>query len=206
MTHHWTSCCKRSGTASASTRPKRCGCIPCHWRNCPHDPKVIYAGNAALWRSDDTGRSWRMVFPDPAAKTVEHQLGDHSDYHLTSASPNYPAGGRITAIAVDPANSSHIDVAFADRETRGTVVLSSADRGKSFQRAHAFPTGQILLFHYSAGGLLAIGSKAVYRNNAGSWETHPSEGGIIRSEERRVGKECRSRWAPYTYPPPHAGL
>lgn len=145
----------------------------------PHDPKVIYAGNAALWRSDDTGRSWRMVFPDPAAKTVEHQLGDHSDYHLTSASPNYPAGGRITAIAVDPANSSHIDVAFADRETRGTVVLSSADRGKSFQRAHAFPTGQILLFHYSAGGLLAIGSKAVYRNNAGSWETHPSEGGII---------------------------
>ena len=22
-------------------------------------------------------------------------------------------------------------------------------------------------------------------------------GGIIRSEERRVGKECRSRWSPY---------
>ena len=23
------------------------------------------------------------------------------------------------------------------------------------------------------------------------------EGGIARSEERRVGKECRSRWSPY---------
>ena len=22
-------------------------------------------------------------------------------------------------------------------------------------------------------------------------------GGILRSEERRVGKECRSRWSPY---------
>ena len=22
-------------------------------------------------------------------------------------------------------------------------------------------------------------------------------GGVVRSEERRVGKECRSRWAPY---------
>ena len=43
----------------------------------PSDPKVIYAGNAALWRSDDTGRSWSMVFPDPARQTVEHQLGDH---------------------------------------------------------------------------------------------------------------------------------
>src|SRR3712207_9543982 len=24
-----------------------------------------------------------------------------------------------------------------------------------------------------------------------------SEGGLVRSEERRVGKECRSRWSPY---------
>ena len=24
-----------------------------------------------------------------------------------------------------------------------------------------------------------------------------SEGGKVRSEERRVGKECRSRWSPY---------
>ena len=23
------------------------------------------------------------------------------------------------------------------------------------------------------------------------------EGGVLRSEERRVGKECRSRWSPY---------
>ena len=22
-------------------------------------------------------------------------------------------------------------------------------------------------------------------------------GGLVRSEERRVGKECRSRWSPY---------
>ena len=25
----------------------------------------------------------------------------------------------------------------------------------------------------------------------------PSEGKVYRSEERRVGKECRSRWSPY---------
>ena len=27
------------------------------------------------------------------------------------------------------------------------------------------------------------------------FKSHP--GGIYRSEERRVGKECRSRWSPY---------
>src|SRR2546428_3510838 len=26
---------------------------------------------------------------------------------------------------------------------------------------------------------------------------HPGFGGALRSEERRVGKECRSRWSPY---------
>ena len=25
----------------------------------------------------------------------------------------------------------------------------------------------------------------------------PGRGNVVRSEERRVGKECRSRWSPY---------
>jgi hypothetical protein len=58
----------------------------------PADSQVIYAGNAGLWRSDDAGRSWKMVFPNPAENTVEHQLGDHSDYALTSSDPAYPGG------------------------------------------------------------------------------------------------------------------
>ena len=32
----------------------------------------------------------------------------------------------------------------------------------------------------------------VSRQTVTKWET-----GTIRSEERRVGKECRSRWSPY---------
>jgi len=58
----------------------------------PGNPKRIYAGNAALWRSDDAGRTWRMVFPNPAKKTVEHRNGDHADYSLTSSDGNYITG------------------------------------------------------------------------------------------------------------------
>ena len=34
-------------------------------------------------------------------------------------------------------------------------------------------------------------------NNAADLEQYLSSGTIKRSEERRVGKECRSRWSPY---------
>ena len=33
--------------------------------------------------------------------------------------------------------------------------------------------------------------------NGHVWESHANENLIMRSEERRVGKECRSRWSPY---------
>ena len=68
----------------------------------PADPQAIYAGNAALWRTSDSGRTWPMVFPSPGRNTIEHQLGDHSDYSLTSSDPAYP-GGDISAIAIVPA-------------------------------------------------------------------------------------------------------
>ena len=65
----------------------------------PADPRLIYAGNAALWRSEDSGASWKMIFPSPGRGTVEHQTGDHSDYSLTSSDPAYP-GGSVSAIAI----------------------------------------------------------------------------------------------------------
>ena len=50
-------------------------------------------------------------------------------------------------------------------------------------------------------GLITVGSSYAY-SIAGGWTSHllklnKSTGALIRSEERRVGKECRSRWSPY---------
>ena len=41
-----------------------------------------------------------------------------------------------------------------------------------------------------AAGMSFIGTAALFVR----WEIGPA---IARSEERRVGKECRSRWSPY---------
>ena len=56
----------------------------------PRNARVIYAGNQALWRSQDTGRTWSMIFPDPKQNTVEHQNGDHAEYSLTTADASFP--------------------------------------------------------------------------------------------------------------------
>src|SRR4030095_5596716 len=53
----------------------------------PAHPDVIYAGNPALWRSADRGRTWRMVFPDPKRNTRELMVGDHSEYAVRTDDP-----------------------------------------------------------------------------------------------------------------------
>ena len=56
----------------------------------PAHPDVIYASNAALWRSADRGRTWRMVFPDPRLNTREMMVGDHAEYVVRTGDPLYP--------------------------------------------------------------------------------------------------------------------
>jgi hypothetical protein len=77
------------------------------------DPKganTIYAAAAALFRSDDGGRTWRMVFPDPSRNTVKHRWGDHAETIYTTDDPSYPSGRDVVvhAIAIDAANTSRL--------------------------------------------------------------------------------------------------
>ncbi|MGA3080067.1 MAG: hypothetical protein ABSD44_01650 [Terracidiphilus sp.] len=132
----------------------------------PGNPGRIYAGNAALWRSDDTGRSWRMVFPNPAKKTVEHRNGDHGDYSLTSNDGNYVSGSVIRQIVVDPRDSNIVHIAFSDPQNGGTTLLVSKDSGVSFHYESEFPGERILMLAYSGGERLAIGTQGVYRGKS----------------------------------------
>jgi photosystem II stability/assembly factor-like uncharacterized protein len=132
----------------------------------PGNPARIYAGGAALWRSDDSGRTWRMLFPNPAKKTVEHQNGDHSDYSLASNDGNYVPGLNISQIVVDPRNSNVVHIAFSDPQYGGTTVLVSKDSGASFRYEHGFASDQTLLLAYPGGERLAIGTLGVYHGRA----------------------------------------
>ncbi|WP_058189321.1 exo-alpha-sialidase [Terracidiphilus gabretensis] len=132
----------------------------------PIDPKVIYAGNAALWRSNDSGQSWSMIFPSPAHGTVEHQLGDHSDYALTSQDPAYPGGG-VSAIVIkngkdgQSAKAEYLYVAFEQRG-QPAVIVRSADDGITWSRFASLPQ-RVLLLTTQGSDLVAISGSSAYR-------------------------------------------
>src|ERR1035438_10481278 len=44
----------------------------------PADPKTIYAGTGALWRSTDAGESWKLVYPKPSTIRGIRMNPDHA--------------------------------------------------------------------------------------------------------------------------------
>jgi photosystem II stability/assembly factor-like uncharacterized protein len=134
----------------------------------PVDPRVIYAGTTALWRSSDSGQTWKMIFPSPDRNTVEHQIGDHSDYSLTTSDPAYP-GGNITVITIVPqsyekngqGSAEHIYLSFEQRG-QPAVIVSSADGGINWSRLATLPQ-HVLLLTRQDSGLIAVSGPAAWR-------------------------------------------
>jgi photosystem II stability/assembly factor-like uncharacterized protein len=147
----------------------------------PGAPNVIYAGNDLLWRSEDRGKTWSVVFPDPAKNLQEHHRGDHGDTTFSADDPLYPADGRgatIQAIAVDPANSKQIAMAFsAGRDP--AWLYESDDGGVSWRRRTQFADQVIYALRIEPGAsgaatvIRAIGREHVYEGAADHWETFP---------------------------------
>jgi photosystem II stability/assembly factor-like uncharacterized protein len=142
----------------------------------PRNPRVIYAGNEALWRSADTGRTWSMVFPDPKKNTSEHQNGDHAEYSLTTGDTSFPAGHAISGIVVQASGNRSATMAdqiwlvFGARRGAGASLLYvSSDRGVTWSKAREFPGERILAMEAEPDALLVIGAKQVYRLKDGGW-------------------------------------
>ena len=134
----------------------------------PADPRNHLCRQCRPWRSGDSGRTWRMVFPNPARDTVEHQLSDDSDFILTSGDPVYP-GGEISAIAVSPQSGREVGsgsrerlyVSFQRRD-QPAVIVSSADGGASWSRFATVPQ-RVLLLTPHGSGLTAVSGSAAFR-------------------------------------------
>src|SRR2546430_3422524 len=77
------------------------------------------------------------------------------------------------------------DVCSSDLATGAWSNTANLNTGRSWHTATLLPNGKVLL----AGGLDGVAGHDNDVNYLNSAE--------LRSEERRVGKECRSRWSPY---------
>src|SRR3989442_12454900 len=89
----------------------------------------------------------------------------------------------------------------ADISTAGTLTISDVDSPATFvaQAATAGTYGTFAID--SAGAWTYTASSAHNEFAAGTTytDTFSVASADGRSEERRVGKECRSRWSPYHY-------
>ncbi|HJU10223.1 MAG TPA: hypothetical protein VJ728_05070, partial [Candidatus Binataceae bacterium] len=94
----------------------------------PIDAKTMYAGNHVLWRSTDSGETWTMVYPKPAAVKAIKMNPDHADETII-ADPN-PLG-EIVALTVDPADHRVLYAAAGKNKTFSLFV--SRDSGDSWQ-------------------------------------------------------------------------
>jgi photosystem II stability/assembly factor-like uncharacterized protein len=137
----------------------------------PSDARVIYAGNQALWRSSDKGRTWAMVFPDPAKNTVEHQNGDHAEYSLATGDASFPAGRSISGILVEE-RGGRIWLAFSPRRgADGSLLYLSTDRGTTWAQARELPGERILELAAEPDALVVVGTREVHRLAGGAWNS-----------------------------------
>jgi photosystem II stability/assembly factor-like uncharacterized protein len=175
----------------ASWRMFNLGSVPTAFAFDPARPQVLYAGAEAVYRSDDSGRTWRMILPDPAKNTVARSIGDHGDRVLFTDDPAYPGPGRsvtIHAIAVDEDDSDRVYVAAsaADSPIPGTpasptLLLGSTDGGRTWTRVTLFDAERVFALQAGSGGrepgVRAIGETGVYLGAFGIWQHYPALGG-----------------------------
>ena len=147
----------------------------------PNQPNTVYAANSGLYRSEDRGSHWRLIYPDPAGIAAERMIGDHADHRFELADGT--VNPRIEKVRVDPANSDHIYIgqpapyvysaaAPPRREGESVVVMLSTDRGQSWQE----------LVRAKGQDVLAI--------FPGSWEGKPDEVTVITDRSAvRVSKK-----------------
>lgn len=127
----------------------------------PQDPKTIYVTNDGLWKSTDTGRSWALLFPDPAKNTVEHMRDDHASHRFTTEDPAYRGVSKILAITIDPKDRRSIYLAVGGRQQKW--LLHSKDGGKSWERTGDIASDQVFFLRADPGSpdLIVAGSDGV---------------------------------------------
>ncbi|HKW34544.1 MAG TPA: hypothetical protein VJN92_16155 [Candidatus Acidoferrum sp.] len=102
----------------------------------PLDKNVIYAESNGLWRSEDQGVTWNLIYPKPSLIRHVKMSSDHSDEDIV-AEPN-PLGS-ITAMAIDPSDSKVLYVTAGDRKKGTSSLFASRDSGQSWTKEADLP-------------------------------------------------------------------
>ena len=157
----------------------------------PLNPSTIYASNTGLYRSDNSGASWELIYPEPGSIVAERMVGDHAEQFFVTGRGEMR--GEIVKVRVDPADGSHIylgltppyeSTAAQGKRTTGSgaPVLVTTDRGKSWRE------------------LARVNGIAVLAIVPGCWDGYSDELTVVT--DRAVARIVESTGAVTEYPLP----
>jgi photosystem II stability/assembly factor-like uncharacterized protein len=95
----------------------------------------IYAGADGLWRSDDSGSSWNIVFPPAASVTGLAMPDDHASVRVLTGDKAAP---NVIAFTVDPDDSAHL---YLVANEGGEYLFESTDTGAHWNKTAVLLTG-----------------------------------------------------------------
>ena len=129
-----------TGDGGASWRMFNLGSVPTAFAFDPSRPQTLYAGAEAVYRSDDAGRTWRMVLPDPAKNTVARPIGRPRRPRPLHRRPRLPR------------QRPQRHASTRSRWTRTTRAASSSPRAPPTRRSPGTPASPTLLLGSTDGG------------------------------------------------------
>lgn len=171
----------------------------------PHDPHTLWVGTSGLFRSDDEGTTWRLIFPDPARLQGETRLDDEARHRFLS-DDNWP-GRSIHAIMVDPARRGQVFIGIKKMgagepfdfqrpiQREGILIYATENNGASWRAVVEIQAADIFLITLDptspveARHLLVFTERAVYRVNTmtGLAQALPLPCGVRRLNHAAAG-------------------
>jgi len=148
----------------------------------PVQPRTLYAGNQALWRSTDDGESWKVVWPLSSSIRDIKMSSDHSDETIVS---DQNAMGEVVALAIDPINSRSL-IAASIKEGHA-AVFTSRDGGESWEKQHDLNSAPRKLWidpssNDNERDVYAAGKTGVSARLQGEWSDRPAPQGVTFSD------------------------
>ena len=157
----------------------------------PVRANVVYAVGLGLWRSEDSGRTWRLLWPSPSDVRGVQEGSDHADEQILTAGASgvgshgsYGAVfGPLTAFVVDPAGSDKLYAASGGKEP---ALWRSTDDGKTWKRLTTLDgvASHLAVLHGTNEGVWLAGAKGFsVWNDAGIRSLAGPEGAEELSDE-----------------------
>jgi len=153
----------------------------------PQDANVVYAHAIALYRSDDAGKTWNVVYPAPADITSVISQGDHASEIIVTKDH---AHSSMTAFAVDPADSRNL---YAGIVVNGeTGFYTSSDRGDHWVKDTVLEDGVRRIFVVPSSTtenrtVYVAGKHTLAVKENGSWKIHSGPDGVKQLTELSGG-------------------